>query len=110
MTPAEIRLWARLHRAQFNVHHFRRQVPIGPYVVDFASFNCRLIVETDGGQHCEARDRDEERTAWLESRGFRVLRFWNNDVLQRTEVVLESIRKALLEIPPPCPPRKGEGE
>jgi len=76
---------------------FRRQQPIGPYIVDFASFERKLIVEIDGGQHNEkeAREKDEERTAWLEQRGYRVLRFWNNDVLMNTAGVLERIRKAL---------------
>ena len=83
---------------------------MGPYIVDFACFGTRLLIEVDGGQHVEDVDRDNERTAWLESQGFRVLRFWNHDVLERTDVVLEMIRAAVLEIPPPYPPRKGEGD
>ncbi|HYS02773.1 MAG TPA: endonuclease domain-containing protein [Candidatus Eisenbacteria bacterium] len=110
MTDAEIRLWARLRRGPMKGHHFRRQVPMGPYVVDFACLGARLLIEVDGGQHVEDIERDNERTAWLKSQGFRVLRFWNNDVLQRTEVVLEMIRAVVLEIPPPCPPHKGEGD
>jgi very-short-patch-repair endonuclease len=90
--------------------HFRRQVPIGPYVVDFACLGARLLIEVDGGQNVHDVERDNERTVWLKSQGFRVLRFWNNDVLQRTDVVLEMIRAAVLEIPPPYPPHKGEGE
>jgi very-short-patch-repair endonuclease len=77
--------------------HFRRQVPIGPYVVDFACFAKRLLVELDGGQHAREADRDAVRTSWLESRGFRVLRFWNNDALANTEGVVETIRRAAAE-------------
>jgi very-short-patch-repair endonuclease len=70
---------------------------VGPYIVDFISKKAHLIVEVDGGQHLAAVKRDEHRTAWLQSRGFRVVRFWDNDVLQRTDSVMESIRVALLE-------------
>ena len=72
---------------------------MGPYVVDFACFKVWLVIEVDGSQHAEPDGPDERRTAWLASHGFRVLRFWNTDVLQRTEAVLESIRAALLEPP-----------
>jgi very-short-patch-repair endonuclease len=94
-TDAEMRLWSRLRRKQVDGHRFRRQVPLGSYVVDFACLEARLIVEVDGGQHGE---RDAARTAWLEAQGFRVLRFWNNDVLENTDGVIEAIRGAL---PPP---------
>jgi len=96
-TEAEKVLWARFRSRQVEGVKFRRQQPIGPYIVDFASFERKLIVEIDGGQHNEkeAREKDEERTAWLEERGYRVLRFWNNDVLMNTEGVVERIRKAL---------------
>jgi very-short-patch-repair endonuclease len=110
MTEAEVRLWARLRHGLIKGHHFRRQVPIGPYVVDFACLRTRLLIEVDGGQHVEESELDGERTAWLKTQGFRVLRFWNNDVLQRTEVVLESIRNAVLETPPPYPPPTGGGD
>ncbi len=73
---------------------------MGPYVVDFFCVKAQLVVEVDGSQHQPALSRDAERTAWLGSRGFRVLRFWNNDVLQQTESVLEKIRIVLLEPPP----------
>jgi len=85
MTDAEVRLWIRLRGEQIDGYRFRRQVPMGPYVVDFACLKARLVIEVDGGQHAEALERDDRRTAWLEARGFRVLRFWNTDVLQRTE-------------------------
>jgi very-short-patch-repair endonuclease len=97
MTDAEVRLWMRLRGKQIGGHRFRRQVPVGPYIVDFISKKAHLIVEVDGGQHLAAVKRDEHRTAWLQSRGFRVVRFWDNDVLQRTDSVMESIRVALLE-------------
>lgn len=75
---------------------FRRQTPIGPYIVDFACWEEKLIVEIDGGQHADMRERveDEERTKWLEAQGFRVLRFWNDEVLSQMEAVLERIFRA----------------
>ena len=81
--------------------HFRRQVPIGPYVADFACMAAHLIVEVDGSQHGteEGQTRDEVRTKWLEQEGFRVLRFWNNDITNQTEGVLESIYAALYGSP-----------
>ena len=100
MTDAEVRLWFRLRANHMGGHHFRRQVPVGPYVVDFLCVKAQLVIEVDGSQHQTAPSRDEERTAWLRSRGLRVLRFWNNDVLQQTESVLEKIRLVLLEPPP----------
>ena len=78
---------------------FRRQEPIGQYIVDFVSYRRRLIIELDGGHHSEQVDYDSERTRWLESRGFRVMRFWNDDVLKETEGVLEVILSALRESP-----------
>src|SRR5262249_10564105 len=82
LTAAEALLWRRLRRFPVAGTHFRRQVPIGPYVADFACMAARLIIEVDGSQH--GRDdllkRDEARTRWLEAEGYRVLRFWNNDL------------------------------
>lgn len=86
----------RLRGEQIEGYRFRRQVPIGPYVVDFACLKAHLVIEVDGGQHAQAVERDDQRTAWLASRGFRVLRFWDNDVLLRTDGVLEAIRAALI--------------
>jgi len=87
----------KLRHKQLEGVKFRRQQPIGPYIVDFVSFERRLVIEIDGGQHNEEiiRGRDEERTAWLEERGYRVLRFWNNEVLMNLEGALERIREAL---------------
>jgi very-short-patch-repair endonuclease len=97
-TEAEKLLWARLKSRQVAGVKFRRQQSIGPYIVDFASFERKLIVEIDGGQHNvkEAMEKDEERTAWLKESGYRVLRFWNNDVMMNTEGVLERISEALV--------------
>ena len=108
MTDAEVRLWNRRRGEQFDGYRFRRQVPMGPYVVDFACLKARLVVEVDGGQHAEAIEADKRRAAWLASRGFTVVRFWNIDVFQQIEGVLESIHEALAG-PPPYPPHKGEG-
>jgi len=82
-------------RKAVSGYKFRRQQPIGPYIADFVRLRCRLVIEADGGQHADAVGYDEKRTAWLEAQGFRMLRFWNNDILQRTEDVLESILRAL---------------
>jgi very-short-patch-repair endonuclease len=96
-TEAEKILWAKLRNRQLEGVKFRRQQPIGRYVVDFASFEKRILVEIDGGQHDETgiRQKDEERTAWLKGEGYRILRFWNNEVLNNMDGVLEVIREAL---------------
>lgn len=88
-TPAERVLWNRLRNLQLSGAKFRRQHPIGDYIVDFVSLESKLIVELDGGQHDEksVRRNDERRTRWLENEGYRVLRFWNNDVLTNLEGV-----------------------
>jgi len=97
LTDAERALWARLRNGQLQDVKFRRQQPIGPYIVDFVSLERRLILEIDGGQHNERKGRreDRERTEWLQAKGYRVLRFWNNDVLMNMEGVLERILEAL---------------
>jgi very-short-patch-repair endonuclease len=107
-TDAEKALWLRLKNRQLDGVKFRRQQPLGPYIVDFVSFERRIVVEVDGGQHNEPshfafpleggggeRARDEERTAWLRKGGYQVLRFWNNEVLMNMEGVLERIVEAL---------------
>ena len=94
-TEAETRLWQSLRDRQLAGAKFRRQTPVGPYIADFVCLAAKLIVELDGGQHAENAEADAVRTAWLEGRGFRVLRFWNNDVLVNTEGVLEEILAAL---------------
>jgi very-short-patch-repair endonuclease len=84
-----------LRGKQIDGFRFRRQHPLGPYVVDFFCPTARLIVEVDGGQHAKRSATDAQRTAWLEARGYRVLRFWNNDTLSNTEGVLLTILAAL---------------
>ena len=89
-TPTEILLWKRLRAIETEGTHFRRQVPIGPYVADFACMAARLVIELDGSQHNTEvnRVRDLIRTRWLESQGFRVIRFWNNDLTHNITGVL----------------------
>jgi very-short-patch-repair endonuclease len=95
MTDAEQRLWYYLRAGRFEGWKFRRQVPLGPYVVDFLCEQARLIVEVDGGQHAERISRDSTRTDWLRARGYAVIRFWNNDVLANIEGVLATLSPAL---------------
>jgi len=90
MTDAERRLWYRLRAHRFDGYKFKRQVPIGPYIVDFACLNHGLVIELDGGQHSD-NAKDAVRDEFLKANGFRVLRFWNNDVLRNTTAVLEAI-------------------
>ncbi|HEY4164247.1 MAG TPA: endonuclease domain-containing protein [Dongiaceae bacterium] len=95
MTDAEKRLWSRIRDRQISAFQFRKQVPIGSYIVDFCCLKEKLAIEVDGGQHSEMINTDAERTAWLEANGYRVLRFWNNDVLQNTDGVVEAIARLL---------------
>jgi very-short-patch-repair endonuclease len=95
MTDAERSLWHLLRRKQIDGHRFRKQVPIGKYIVDFACLDARLVIELDGGQHTDAAEADRERDAWLRSQGLRVLRFWNNDVLKNQDGVMQVILEAL---------------
>ncbi len=90
-TLAESLVWRRLRGKQLAGLKFRRQQPLGRYVVDFVCFEKRLVIEIDGGQHCLDGDKDEERDAWLKENGFTVLRFWNTEVLHNLEGVLERI-------------------
>ena len=95
MTDAERRIWMLLRQPPFAVHRFRRQVPFDRYVADFASHGLRLVIEIDGSQH-EADDPAERaRTRYLAERGYRILRFWNRDVLLNTEGVGEAILRAV---------------
>ena len=97
MTDAELALWSRLRMNQLARVKFRRQQPIGPYIADFVSFEQALIVEVDGGQHAEESNarNDAERTRYLASRGFRVVRFWNHDVLTGIDDVLAQLLRVL---------------
>ncbi|MFZ5699356.1 MAG: endonuclease domain-containing protein [Pseudomonadota bacterium] len=108
MTDAERLLWRHLRAHRLDGQKFRRQQPIGPYVVDFVHFGARLIVEADGGQH-NGSERDHARDAWLQKQGFRVMRFWNNEILQNTEAVLGMIDAVVARPPsPPAPLPQGE--
>jgi very-short-patch-repair endonuclease len=111
-TDAERKLWRFLRNRQIGGHKFRRQHAVGPYVADFACVERGLIVELDGGQHAEQQRYDARRTAFLVARGFKVIRFWDNEVLTQPGAVLESILRELESRPSPQPsPRKrGEGD
>ena len=113
-TDAERRLWFRLRDRRLLGVKFSRQVPIGPCVVDFCCRDQKLVVEVNGGQHADAAHDDAARTERLTQQGYRVLRFWNHDVLDDTDGVLETIARALGELnhgPSPRPsPQGGEGE
>ncbi|MEW8627553.1 MAG: endonuclease domain-containing protein [Candidatus Thiodiazotropha sp.] len=103
MTDAERVLWRQLRAHRLSGQKFRRQQPIGPYIVDFIHFGAKLIIECDGGQHNE-NTADHKRDAWFNQQGFHVLRFWNHDILNKTKSVLTEI---LTFLPPS--PFAGEG-
>ena len=113
MTEAEKKLWQFLRQPPFKEYHFRRQATIGPYFADFASHRLRIVIEVDGGQH-SGNAADDRRTSDLVSEGYRVLRFWNNDVLENVSGVLLTIDAAIdADRPPtpdPSPPQAGGGE
>jgi very-short-patch-repair endonuclease len=96
-TDAEALLWSRVRAHRLDGVKFKRQVPIGPYFVDFAAIDAKLIVEVDGGQHADRTVADTARTRLLEQKGVQVLRFWNHDVLANIEGVLRVVRDALKE-------------
>lgn len=98
-TDAERRLWYFLRRRQLAGHKFRRQYPLAGYIVDFVCVPARLVIELDGGQHLEAIDYDQRRTEALQCGGYRVLRFWNDDVLLRSDDVVAEIFRVLEEMP-----------
>ena len=102
MTEAENLLWSRLRDRRLDGLKFRRQVPLGPYVLDFFCEEYRLVVEVDGSQHAERMEHDATRIEWLEGHRCRVPRFWNNDVMQRPDSVLEAIRAAADGAPHPA--------
>ena len=106
-TDAEQRLWYHLRAHRFLGLKFKRQKLIGRYIVDFVCMERRLIIELDGGQHAEQVGYDQQRDAWLRSQGYTVLRFWNNEVMQQLEGVLERIR---LTLSPGPSPASGRGE
>ena len=100
-TDAEAKLWRLLRDRRLGGSKFRRQAPIGRYIVDFVCFDRRLIVEADGGQHAQ-NSADEVREAWFAAQGFRTMRYWNNDILTNPEGVLSDlVEKLALSCPPP---------
>jgi very-short-patch-repair endonuclease len=108
-TDAERILWQRLrHDIALTGSHFRRQAPIGPFIVDFASRKAKLVIELDGGQHDWQQASDAQRTHRIEAAGYRVLRFWNHDVIGNLEGVLSEIQRALPPTPDPSPQGGGE--
>jgi very-short-patch-repair endonuclease len=106
-TEAEHRLWQLLRAHRFSGHKFKQQVPLDFYIVDFVCFARRLIIEVDGGQHAES-EHDQRRDAYLEAQGFRILRFWNNDIFENEEGVSELIFSALRSPLSPTPLPRGE--
>jgi very-short-patch-repair endonuclease len=98
-TEAERRLWAALRDRRLAHYKFRRQRSVGPFIADFVCIAHRLVIEADGSQHAE-NPTDEARTIWLEEHGWKLVRFWNNDILENTEGVLESILQILRQTPP----------
>jgi very-short-patch-repair endonuclease len=109
MTDAERLLWRHLRGHRFLGQKFRRQQPLGAYVLDFVHFGSKLVVEADGGQHAESQS-DLHRDAWLKSEGFRVLRSWNDQILGDTDAVLEAIFNAVDKNAPSPPTPLPPGE
>jgi very-short-patch-repair endonuclease len=103
MTDAESKLWQALRGRQLLGYKFRRQHPFDYYILDFVCLDAKLIIEVDGGQHSDNTDYDEQRTIRLQKAGFRVLRFWNNEVLNELESVTEVIWRELQNTSPPRP-------
>ncbi|RJR43465.1 MAG: endonuclease domain-containing protein [Deltaproteobacteria bacterium] len=104
MTDAERRLWYRLRDRRLGEWKFRRQHPVGPYIVDFICIEKKVVIEVDGGQHGEYEEADRQRTAFLTEQGYRVMRFWNHEVLQETDAVMDTIFGSLEDLPPPPGP------
>ncbi len=110
-TDAERHLWRHLRRRQLHGYRFRRQVPIAGYIADFACLEGKIVIEVDGGQHADQGEYDRHRDTRIQAQGYRVLRFWDNQVLLETSAVLEVIAAALASRHPhpDLPPQAGEG-
>ena len=108
-TEAERKLWIQISARKLAGVRFNRQFPIGPFICDFVSRTAKLVIEVDGGQHAVDVEKDQSRTAFLEAQGYRVIRFWNNDVVERIEGVVSEIERVLADMPSPDPSRKREG-
>ena len=109
MTDAERKLWSCLSARKVAGTRFNTQFPIGPFIGDFVSRGAKLVIEVDGGQHASAEGDDSARTRYIEAHGYRVIRFWNNDVLGNIEGVVAEIERVLRDRPSPSPSRKREG-
>lgn len=112
-TDAEKKLWHRLRRKSLGGVQFRRQAPIGKYIVDFACYDPHIVIELDGGQHANQQAYDGKRDAWLRTQGFLVLRFWNHEVIANVDGVIEVIVESLNRLrvsPLPGPPPQGGRE
>ena len=109
-TKAERALWTILGNRRLSGVRFNRQVPIGPYICDFVARTAKLVIELDGGQHGSRAGYDSARTDFLNAKGYRVIRFWNNDVLGNLDGVTATIIAALRDRPSPNPSRDAEGE
>jgi very-short-patch-repair endonuclease len=101
MTNVERMLWRALRGKQLNGLRFRRQHPIGQYIADFAWVEQKVVIELDGGQHQEQFVYDEQRSAFLQAQGWRILRFWNSDILSNPDGVLSAIAENITVVPPP---------
>jgi very-short-patch-repair endonuclease len=101
--------WLELRNRRFNGHKFSRQIPVGPFICDFVCRRAMLVIELDDGQHSANVDKDARRSRFIESAGYRVLRFWNHEVTENLEGVLHAIGVALTSGPPPNPLPEGEG-
>ncbi len=108
-TEAERKLWPYLSARKLNGVRFNRQFPVGQFICDFVSREMRLVIELDGGQHAIAAEYDTRLTRFLQTQGYRVLRFWNNEVIDNMEGVLTVIRDTLDNMPSPSPSRRREG-
>ena len=98
-TEAEQKLWSQLRKRQLYGFQFRRQLSIGPFFVDFVCLEAKLLIEVDGSQHADEREQDESRSAFLRSNGYRVLRFWNSDVMSDVDSVVQRIAEVLRQTP-----------
>jgi very-short-patch-repair endonuclease len=107
MTDKERLLWSKLRGKQFGGFKFRKQAPIGRFIVDFVCFDRKVIVELDGDQHAVSVEDDKKRSEWLQSQGYRVLRFWNHEVVEYADMLIESIWLAL-QMPPGLAPEPSE--
>ena len=108
-TDAEKRLWSAIRNRQLAGVRFNRQVPIGPYICDFVARSLKLVIEVDGGQHATSA-ADPGRSRFLESRGYCIIRFWNNDVLGNIDGVVSDIERVVAGMPSPNPSRTAGGE